>query len=548
MPMRPGMPQPGQPPQQGQPFQVEPSAGLQVADLDLIPGDAQFFVMVRVADVWNTELVKKGLAEALKQAPLGDDPVAALQQMTGTSPADITRTTVVMTDAQNQVGWVLVSASKPFDRGRLMPLIFKGQQPQKAQLAGKTVAVEAAQGPNPQRTAVFFLNDTLMLIGPEVGVERCLSQLDGKRAAGPLDEAIKRANENHMVLLAGTPPPGLLPQAGKDLPPQLEGARPLLDAQGVTLTLDLKDLLALNLGVRLPDEGKGQEAKAGLESLVKVARSALPELNKELAQVLPPQTAQQVYKQIETTLGNLKVEQAGASVNVQASVDVVALANAVGPAVPELVKKIQGGSVAAVHTNNLKQIALAMVNYADSHGGQFPPAVIYSKDGKPLYSWRVELLPYMEQIQLYQAFKKDEPWDSPANKRLLASLPPVYRLPGDMNTEGKTPYQVFVGPNTPWPDVRTGPRMPADFTDGTSNTILVVDAKKQVPWTAPEDIALRPGMSPRSLLGTMLSPGGFFAALADGSVHKMSLQISDRTLLNAINPKDGQPLGADWLK
>jgi hypothetical protein len=378
-----------------------------------------------------------------------------------------------------------------------------------------------------------------------------LSQLDGKRTAGPLDEAIKRANENHMVLVAGTPPPGLLPQVGKDLPPQLEGARPLLDAQGATLTLDLKDLLALNLGVRLPDEAKGQEAKAGVESLVKVARSALPELNKELAKVLPPQTAQQVYKQIEATVANLKVEQAGPSVNVQASVDVVALGNALAPAIPALVKQFGegGGAAAAKHTNNLKQIALAMHNYADSHGGQFPPAVIYSKDGRPLYSWRVELLPYMEEIQLYQAFKKDEPWDSPANKRFLANLPAVYRLPGDMNTEGKTPYQVFVGPNTPWADGgRTGPRMPAGFPDGTSNTILVVDAKKQVPWSAPEDITLGPGMSPRSLLGTMLSPGGFFAALADGTVRKVSLQISDQTLLNAINPKDGQPLGADWLK
>ncbi len=63
-------------------------------------------------------------------------------------------------------------------------------------------------------------------------------------------------------------------------------------------------------------------------------------------------------------------------------------------------------------TNNLKQIALAYHN-VHSATNTFPPPAIADKDGKPLLSWRVAILPYVEQQELYNKFKLDEPWDSP---------------------------------------------------------------------------------------------------------------------------------------
>src|SRR5262245_9559054 len=64
--------------------------------------------------------------------------------------------------------------------------------------------------------------------------------------------------------------------------------------------------------------------------------------------------------------------------------------------------------------NRLSVISLALLNYHAAHG-QFPPAVVRSPDGQPLYSWRVLLLPYLEEDQLYRRFKLDQPWNSPNN-------------------------------------------------------------------------------------------------------------------------------------
>src|SRR5262249_51180323 len=90
---------------------------------------------------------------------------------------------------------------------------------------------------------------------------------------------------------------------------------------------------------------------------------------------------------------------------------------------------------------NLKAIAVAMHAYHDEHG-YFPPAASYGKDGKPLLSWRVSLLPDLNEGDLYKQFHLAEPWDSPHNKTLLAKMPKVYRIPG-IGDETSTFYQVF---------------------------------------------------------------------------------------------------------
>jgi hypothetical protein len=194
-----------------------------------------------------------------------------------------------------------------------------------------------------------------------------------------------------------------------------------------------------------------------------------------------------------------------------------------------------------MHENNLKQLALAMHLYQDTYG-RLPPAVICDRTGKPLYSWRVALLPFLEQDRLYKQFKLDEPWDSPNNKPLLQQMPKVFATPNAGGT--KTCYQVFVGPGTPWAgDGRQGPSL-AQFPDGTSNTLLIAEARNPVEWTKPDDI--RPGADPRLQLGKQVDADSFYAAMADGTVRRVPLTVSAETLRNAINPADGNPLGADW--
>src|SRR5207249_2796575 len=75
-----------------------------------------------------------------------------------------------------------------------------------------------------------------------------------------------------------------------------------------------------------------------------------------------------------------------------------------------------------VSQNNLKQIGLAMHNYHDTYR-HFPPQALTDKNGKPLLSWRVAVLPFIEQDNLYRQFKLDEPWDSEHNRKLLERMP-----------------------------------------------------------------------------------------------------------------------------
>jgi prepilin-type processing-associated H-X9-DG protein len=166
-------------------------------------------------------------------------------------------------------------------------------------------------------------------------------------------------------------------------------------------------------------------------------------------------------------------------------------------------------------TNNLKQIALAMHSYESTHG-VLPPAAIYDKDGKPLLSWRVLILPELGQKGLFDKFHLDEPWDSPNNKPLINLAPPTFHCPSDPGPTDSATYQVIVDPRTIFTGNPTGIRV-AEIKDGTANTILVAEAADAVPWTKPEDLSLE-SSSPTLGLGSR-HPGGFNGSMADGSVH-----------------------------
>jgi RNA polymerase sigma factor (sigma-70 family) len=251
--------------------------------------------------------------------------------------------------------------------------------------------------------------------------------------------------------------------------------------------------------------------------------------------------------------------------------------------------------------NNLKQILLAIHNYADANGHL--PADIRDKDGKPLLSWRVQLLPYLEQDNLYKQFKRDEPWDSEHNLKLLAHMPPVYRVGIEPKDSTHTYYQAFAGPGTPLhptvgprgrgvgsdagtsggggdmgpradpranpnftgrlpqppgrgnlpnpvgggppfgpgagPVPEVGPRVRlTDITDGTSNTIGVVEAGPPVPWTKPADIPFDPAKPLPKLAGPFSNV--LNVAMMDGSAHALKRDIDAETLRRLIVMNDSQ--------
>ncbi|HBI46556.1 MAG TPA: hypothetical protein DDY78_27435 [Planctomycetales bacterium] len=211
--------------------------------------------------------------------------------------------------------------------------------------------------------------------------------------------------------------------------------------------------------------------------------------------------------------------------------------------------------------NNMKQIAFAMHAYAEAHNGRLPPAVLRDAQGKPLLSWRVLILPYLEKESLYQQFHLDEPWDSPQNIALLSSMPRVYFAPTELPVDARaelssTFYQVFTGEETAF-EYPQGLRFPQDFSKGTSNVFLVVEAGQAVPWTKPSDVfydddepfpllgGVFTGESRFSLFGSNRVKG-FHAAMADGSVRFFPSTTSEVTLRDAITRSEGQRLKSHW--
>ena len=191
-------------------------------------------------------------------------------------------------------------------------------------------------------------------------------------------------------------------------------------------------------------------------------------------------------------------------------------------------------------TNNGKHIVLALHVYHGQHNG-FPPAYSQSKDGKPLLSWRVLILPFMEQKALYDQFHLDESWDSPHNRTLIAKMPAFFRCPSEKEAlagDGKTRYLAPRGGAT----VLRGaePVSMRDITDGSSNTIIVIDAGDDhaVVWTKPDDWEFDPEPGMEGVFKSHV-PGGIVAVFADGAVRYLRESIAPAVLRALLSAQRG---------
>jgi len=208
--------------------------------------------------------------------------------------------------------------------------------------------------------------------------------------------------------------------------------------------------------------------------------------------------------------------------------------------------KVRLASQRTLASNNLKQLGLAMHKHLDAHS-RFPARASLDKEGKPLLSWRVHVLPYLDQEKLYKEFHLDEPWDSEHNKKLIARMPEVFAAPGSKASAGKTPYLAPVGPETVFasPGSRSGEATGmkiADIVDGTANTILLVDAAEDrvVIWTRPDDLPLDPKQPLRGL--GFKYGDGFLALFCDGSIHFVAKTIDPKTLTALFTPQGGEAI------
>ena len=192
---------------------------------------------------------------------------------------------------------------------------------------------------------------------------------------------------------------------------------------------------------------------------------------------------------------------------------------------------------------HLRELGIAWHNYHDVYRA-FPPAeptFMIKKTDTPKksgLSWRVHVLPYLDQAPVYHEFHMHEPWDSPHNKALVAKMPAIFR-PADprLAAQGKTRFVAPIGDRLITTE-NGNPTRIRDITDGTSNTILLVEADDEhaVVWTKPDDLSVDLAKPTAGL--AIRPPGGFLVLMADGSVHFVRANI-DRAELAGLFTRAG---------
>ena len=322
------------------------------------------------------------------------------------------------------------------------------------------------------------------------------------------------------------------------LPPQLANVRDVPNLVNyVAFKANLSDPADVMLTVRANDEAAAQQLEGIIDGLMALAeQSAAAEIAKQEASSDPVEQAQAKYaKRMSSRIKQaLRPVRKGANLTLSGhgsgTMQIATIGILVGLLLPAVNAAREAGR-RAQSMNNLHQIGLAMQNY-NSTLGSFPARANFDAQGKPLLSWRVHILPYIEQDALYKQFHLNESWDSPHNRPLIAAMPKVFQNPSSPAAKpGMASYLAVCGKGLMF-EGTTG-RKASDIRDGTVDTIAVVEADddRAVEWTKPQDWEWD-ATKPLAGLGHA-HPGGFGAAFADGSVHFISASI-DPTLFHAL--------------
>lgn len=212
------------------------------------------------------------------------------------------------------------------------------------------------------------------------------------------------------------------------------------------------------------------------------------------------------------------------------------------PPDPDAGQQMAVGQIPRTAVDRLRQIGIAMHSYHSAHS-RFPAVANFDDNGSPLLSWRVHLLPFLGQEQLYNQFRLHEPWDSPHNKALIERIPDVYQPAGKAEGKaGRTNYLALVGDGTIFDGSDKGVRI-ADITDGTSQTVMLIDApqKHAVIWTRPHDVDVGAASIRSHILGRYAEDG--LVVMTDGSTRRVRPTENDDSFRRAVVRNDGEASG-----
>jgi hypothetical protein len=493
--------------------------------LAYVPTNAGVFAHLRVGELWNSPLLGEIRKAAAKDI---DKALAAAEKEIGIRPDAVDTVTffyptMPMGPGDEQAFVVIVTTNKPYDKNTLLKNVRKKDAKEKDGLVPLT-----------DKLLLSFTNERTFMVLHEAHLEKFKKGPLGDQKPGVMSEALKLAGQKHHFVFAmdfSQLPNELFTAA----PPELKPFLPLLKTKSSTLFGDLKDKeIKFGLNFVCENGDSAQDAERSFKLLMQLASDGLaeilkdPKYLKEVGPLLPG------LRELERGVKNVKQKRDGSRLEI--AMDLKA-DMPIAEMVTQTIKKITDESSRAQASNNMKQVALAMHNYHDTFNG-FPSSAICDKKGKPLLSWRVSILPFIEQQELYKEFKLDEPWDSENNKKLIAKMPKTYALPNQKAADGKTHFRLFTGNGAVFDMVQQSKIQ--DIPDGTSNTVMVVESAEPTIWSKPDDIEYDDKLAVEKLLRFV--DAKTMVAFCDGSVRFLKKGLAEKTWHYLIQKNDGNPI------
>lgn len=477
-------------------------------------------------------------------APLEVASAAGLEQV-GIDPLEIQRIDVMLPmpgPAGVQFGAVIQMAA-PVNLNDLNPQVFGANEEQDE----KGFKYRLLEGPPDPQVVLHQAGPKTILLGTKIFLKRMVTQ---RRAPTSLTTTLASitSGQDALVLLSikSLRPviEGGIESMNGQLPPpvaaDLMAVTKSTDFMALRLTLDANEKLQVMASAN--DEAAAGEMEKGVMNLIAFGSQMVVQQTKTSIPSDGSQTNEAAHKYIDRVSAELSGMLTPKRNGKRIVLEMEGIENAatIGTLVGLLLPAVQAARQAAQRmdsSNNLKQLGLALHNYADTFS-HFPATAILERGtGKPLLSWRVAILPYIEEAALYNEFHLDEPWDSDHNIKLLDRMPATFSHKAKKVKPG---YTVYVAPVNEETLLRKEELTTfANITDGTSNTIMLVEASEEaaVPWTKPEDLDID-FANPLNKLSSNATPGIFQALFGDGSVRAISVSV-DVNVLNALFTRAG---------
>ncbi len=495
-----------------------------VSELGYVPEDAALLISIQPQDILNSPLMSEIGEQERMQLSMG---LSMFELQSGIKPEHIERISIALWPGQSSFmppqaaqmgvpemdGGVIIRFSQPVKLDTIKAKAEQMGQKLNEQKIGEItyLAIDGDEAP----VGMAMPNDNTLMIATENAMKVML----GPKSKGELLSAIdgNTTDQTFALVARFNPFRNELKQLAQQAPrmPDAPDANDLAEnLNGLMIAVDYDKNFQLKTKVDAKNADTVQKLKDQFDKL-----------REQIGQAKDGQMATLKDEFNEDLAGEIKTLANKVYDSLQASVDgeTMTVSLSVPESAQETMKKVQKFTAARFITqNSAKQIALAFHNFHDTYR-QAPFTSPDPDNQNTKLSWRVRILPFLEQANLYEQFKLDEPWDSEHNKALLEQMPEIYKVSDDAEP-GHTQFVVPKGKGMAIDgDKKIGIR---DITDGTVNTLFVVTVKPEhaVPWTAPDDL----DVALDNIEDTMKKLGGvrdgFIAAFFDGRVSTLNTE------------------------